>query len=87
MGVEMKIDFEKTIEQLKELVNKAEELKNNVRKITFITSAELAEMMHCSVVTAREIFNRKDFPACNFGKEKVAEIGAVIKYFSVRREK
>ncbi len=87
MGVEMKIDFEDTIKQLKELVGQAETLKNNVAKINFITPAELAEKMHCTSQKAREIFNRKDFPACNYGKVKVAEVGAVIKYFSVRRDK
>ena len=34
-----------------------------------------------------ELYNKKDFPSCDYGREKIAEINAVRNYFSVPRRK
>ena len=47
----------------------------------------MCEATGWSEPTVKNLFNRPDFPSCDFGKEKKAEITAVINYFSVPRRK
>ena len=44
------------------------ELKDNI----FYSPTEFAELRKCSVPTALSIYNLKDFPSEDYGKEKVA---------------
>lgn len=56
-------------------------------KIMFLNIDDVVELTHWSKKKVQELFNRDDFPSCDFGKEKIAEANAVIKYFSVPRRK
>lgn len=85
----MKIDleFEKQIEKVQKLIDELSELENKVNRLTFVTVEDLCTMTGWSPVTVQNLFNRADFPSCNFGKTKIAEISAVKKYFSVPHRK
>ena len=48
---------------------------------------EVSKMMKMSLATTREMFNRKDFPSIDFGKEKKVEREALIEYFKVPRRR
>ena len=39
---------------------------------TFYSPTTFAELRGCSIPTAQEIFNEKDFPSESFGKEKTS---------------
>lgn len=54
--------------------------------LQFVDSAELARLMGCSVVQARQIMHRRDFPAVKIGKAwKVSRL-ALAEWASTRRE-
>ena len=53
----------------------------------FLTMSDVQRITHWGKNRVRELFNEKDFPACDYGKEKLVEYTAFIKFFSVRREK
>ncbi len=53
----------------------------------FLTMEDVAKILPWGENTIQALFNEKDFPACNFGKAKVVEINAFLKYFAVRRDK
>ena len=59
------------------------ELKDDI----FYTPTVFAEIRQCSPVTAREIYNSKDFPSENFGKEKVALGSAIREWYRQKRDK
>lgn len=80
-------DMEKRIEDLKEIVNYLKEIDKESVNLCFIGIADIMERTGWSKKTVQELFNRPDFPSTDFGKEKKAEIHAVIKYFSVPRRK
>lgn len=53
----------------------------------FYTPTVFAEIRQCSVTTARDIYNSKDFPSENFGKEKVALGSAIREWYKQKRDK
>ena len=55
-----------------------------VDSIKFLTIKQVTELTGWNLNTTRNVFNRPDFPSCDFGKEKVIEIHALVNYFSVR---
>lgn len=85
----LRIDFEveEQIKKVQKLIDELSELENKVNRLIFVTIEDLCDMTGWSPVTVQNLYNRADFPSCNFGKTKVAEISAVKKYFSVPRRK
>ncbi len=84
----------KTLDELDAVNNKIRSLLESLKQLSdegdavkFFTPKQVSEMTGWNIQTTREVFNRRDFPACNFGKEKLVEIHALVKYFSVRRER
>ena len=59
------------------------ELKDNI----FYTPTQFAELRGCNDDTARTIFNLKDFPSENYGKEKVALGSAIREWYKSKRNK
>ena len=80
-------DLDEAVKKITEFLELAEQANQTIDKIHFITATELAAMTGWSLKTTRELFNKIDFPSCDYGKEKIAEIDAVKKYFSVSRKK
>lgn len=63
-------------------------IENTSKALNFLTIKDVADATGWSLGTVRQLFNRPDFPSCDFGKEKIVEIHAALNYFSVphRRE-
>ena len=59
------------------------ELDDNV----FYTPTEFSKIRKCSVPTALNIYNLKDFPSEDYGKEKVALGSAIREWYSKKRKK
>lgn len=59
------------------------ELKDDL----FYSPTDFAELRGCSPETARNIFNSKDFPSEDFGKEKVALGSAIREWYKIKRNK
>lgn len=77
-------------EQLKDLTQicqKLEEFENKVQKLMFLTIKETEKLTGWSNKTVQNLFNRPDFPSCDFGKEKIVEVNAMRNYFSVPRRR
>ncbi len=53
----------------------------------FYTPTEFAKLRKCSVPTALCIYNSKNFPSENYGKEKVALGSAIRDWYKVKRNK
>ena len=53
----------------------------------FYTIKDVMEMQHCSKTTAQHLFNMKEFPACDFGREKIISKQAYYAFFEKRRSK
>lgn len=85
MQVIVNEDLSNEINQLKEMTQLLDKAKDSVRAIQFLTIRQVSEATGWSIPTTQKVFNKKDFPACDYGKEKIVEIGALINYFSVRR--
>lgn len=76
-----------TIKKLDEVCSKIDVVSEKATTLGFITIAKMAELTGWSKKTVEELYNRRDFPSCDFGKSKVAEVNAVKEYFSVPRRK
>ncbi len=59
------------------------ELKDDI----FYTPTQFAELRGCSIPTALSIYNAKDFPCENYGKEKVALGSAIREWYKIKRNK
>lgn len=80
-------ELEEVGEKLKTMLNNVTELSTAIDSIRFLTIKEVTELTGWNLNTTRNVFNRPDFPSCDFGKEKVVEIHAFINYFSVPRRR
>ena len=56
-------------------------------EVRFYTISDLRKMLGWREMTVQKLFNDPNFPAADFGKNKVVEAHALIDYFSVRHEK
>lgn len=68
------------MEQLKEMIEQLSEPK-------FYSIKDVAKIINWSEKTVQELFNREDFPSCDFGKEKKVEKYAFTKYFETKRKR
>lgn len=75
-------EIDEQIKKLKELLELQIEVKDNIVYLTFIGVEDLMEMTGWGRNTVNKLFDEPDFPCCDFGKEKKAEIHAVLQYFS-----
>lgn len=75
------------IEKTKQLVENLMKIEDLSKVLKFLTIKDVAAATGWSEPTVRILFNRPDFPSCDFGKEKVVEIHAALQYFSVPRRR
>lgn len=54
-------------------------------ELVFLTPMDVAEVMGCSIPTARQLFYREDFPAIKVGKNLKVLKSAFITWASERR--
>ena len=55
----------------------SEEEKSVSDNLKFVTIAQLVALTGWSYPSVQKLFNHPDFPTCDFGKEKMAELSAV----------
>lgn len=73
----------KDAEQLLKIFNILEEKADKIRnQIGFYTIKDVCELTGFSEPTVQAIFNRPDFPVCDYGKRKIVLISAFCDYFS-----
>ncbi len=85
----LKVDhnLSETVQLLSELCEKIDTVEEKVKALRFVTINDVVKATGWTKGTVCALFNRADFPSCDFGKTKVAELSAVIKSFSVPRRK
>lgn len=79
--------LQEQIDKLNELLEKLSLVEDKTKALTFITIPQFAKITGWSRAVVNDLYNRKDFPSCDFGKQKIAELNAVREYFSVPRRK
>jgi len=89
MSVNIALDtnIDDELDKIKELVKGLNEIKEKANLIQFIGIKEFSNMTGWSEKTVQELYNKADFPSTDFGKEKKAEVHAIIDYFKVPRRK
>ncbi len=79
------ISTQTNLDEIKEVINAAEDLEKKFVRLkentVFVGPKELAKMLGCSLVVAREIFGRADFPVCDYSKEQKVFLPALWEYF------
>ncbi len=84
--IELEI-LEQLVDEIKSVVEKVEKIETALTEPKFYTIEETAKLLGWSAPTVQDLFNRKDFPSCDFGKKKIVEATALKNYFSVPRRK
>lgn len=77
--------LEELSEKIADIVSRIEKLESKLTKPTFYKIKDVMQLTGWSESTVQDLFNRKDFPSCNFGKSKVVESSAFCQYFSQPR--
>lgn len=85
--MQVAIDMDTYINKMQEVSGLLKEIDTSIDKLRFITIKEFSEITGWSPATVQNLYNRPDFPSCDYGKEKIALLSAVIKYFEVPRRK
>lgn len=65
--------------------NEKAEITTN-EEVVFLTPKDVSEMMNCSLVSARQLFHRKDFPSIRIGKNFKVMKSAFIKWCEQKHE-
>lgn len=72
-------DAEELLRIFNIIEEKGEKIKN---QIGFYTIKDVCQLTGFSEPTVQAIFNRPDFPVCDYGRKKVVLISAFCDYFS-----
>lgn len=62
-------ELNKIVWKLQRIVDLQKAAESSLEKM-FVSAKDLSKMTGWSVNTCREIFNREDFPCCDYGQEK-----------------
>ena len=81
------INLDEAIEKTSKLLENLKLLNEIDLPIVFVTVEDLVKATNLSRKTVLNIYNDPEFPCCDYGKTKIAELSAVIEYFSVPRRK
>lgn len=60
-------------------------MTNTDKEIIFLTTKDVAEILGCSIPTARNLFRRPDFPTIKVGKNFKVSKTAFEEWASVKR--
>lgn len=72
----------KEANELLEVFSKIEEKAENIKNsIGFYTTKDVAKLTGISMPKVLEIFNRPDFPVCDYGQGKIVFVPAFCEYF------
>ena len=87
VNIALNTNIDEELDKIKELVKGLNEIKEKANLIQFIGIKEFSNITGWSEKTVQELYNKADFPSTDFGKEKKAEVHAIIDYFKVPRRK
>ena len=87
VNVSVDTDIGEELDKAKELLATLDKVKEKAQLIQFVSIKEFMDLTGWSEKTVQELYNKPDFPCTDFGKEKKAEVHAVIEYFKVPRRK
>lgn len=87
INVSLDTNIDDELEKVRELVKGLTEIKDKANLIRFIGVKEFAEISGWGERTVQDLYNRADFPTTDLGKEKKAEVHAIIEYFKVPRRR
>ena len=87
MIINIDTNLDEQLDKVKEIIHYLREIENTTKLLRFITIKEFSEITGWSVPTVQNLYNRPDFPSTDYGKEKKAEIHAIVEYFKVPRRK
>lgn len=83
----LSINFDSELERIENLINALNKLDDKIVNLNFIGINEFSRLSGWSIKTVQDLYNRPDFPSTDLGKEKKAEVHAIINYFSVPRRR
>lgn len=81
------ISIDDELERINNLITTLDKLNSKVTSLQFVSIKQFCEASGWSEKTVQDLYNRPDFPSTNFGKEKIAELHAIVDYFKVPRRK
>ena len=80
-------DIDAQTEKLERAVELLNQVKENSIGLKFLTVEDVMKATGFSKTTVEKLSRDPEFPSCNYGRAQVAELNAVIKYFSVPRRR
>ncbi len=87
MNINIDTDIDFNIRKLDELIEKLKLTEDKTKAIRLITIKEFAEIRNCSLSCARKIYLLPSFPSEDIAKTKVAELNAILNWYSQKRDK
>lgn len=87
MIINIDTNLDEQLDKVKELLHCLKEIEKTSDILRFITIKDFSKITGWSIATVQILYNRPDFPSTDFGKEKKAEIHAIVEYFKVPRRK
>lgn len=81
------INITADLDRINDILMALDKLDTKVNGLQFITIKQFTELTGWSTKTVQDLYNRPDFPSCDYGKQKVAEIDAIKDYFKVPRKR
>jgi len=81
MSIKIDVDLDEQVEKVKELLIYLKEIEKTTDLLRFISIKEFSKITGWGERTVQELYNRPDFPSTDYGKEKKAEVHAIIEYF------
>ncbi len=79
------LDF--AVEKLENLLDVLKKINEQDKILKFVDIEQVMKATGFSKKTVQDLFKDPEFPTCNYGKKQIAEVNAVIKYFSSPRRK
>lgn len=68
MAIQINSNLDEEIEKAEKLLSLYSQIKNMQEAEDYLTTKDVARIMGCDIVTAREYMNRPDFPLIRCGK-------------------
>lgn len=76
------VDELETAKELLDVLQRIERVAEKVQiQFGFLTIKDVVKLTGISEPQVQRIFRRKDFPVCDYGKQKLVEIDAFKEYF------
>ena len=87
MIINIDTNLDEQLDKIKELLLCLKEIEKTTELLRFISIKDFSKITGWSEKTVQNLYNLPDFPSTDYGREKKAEIHAIIEYFKVPRRK